>query len=433
MAPEEDRPTPKPTETRPTPELDDDGPTAELDDEDDLDDDGDDGDEVTDVEHTSWLERLGQSFAGMVVGFLLIIGSCVLLFWNEGRAITTARSLTEGGNAVLAVDSARVDPANEGKLVHVAGLVAVAGPVVDAEFGMRSTGLRLIRRVEMFQWIEEEESDSKRKVGGSEEKTTKYKYTRAWSSEAQDSSKFRERAGHANPQMTYRERNLIAPQPKIGAFTLPGDLLANFGTDKPLAATDNQVTALQRKLNKPVQAVDGVIYIARNPGQPVVGDIRITYGEVPLQDASVVARQAGNALGPYQTRAGGKIQLIAVGIVPAADLFKAALDDNRLLTWAIRAGGCVLMFIGFGLILGPLAVLGDLIPIIGDVIRAGIGLVGLLGTAILAPLVIAIGWFWYRPLIAAGILVAGGLIAFGTIWLARQHKQRKLEGKPQAA
>jgi hypothetical protein len=226
--------------------------------------------------------------------------------------------------------------------------------------------------------------------------------------------------------MTWRERHQLGPQPKIGAFSLPSNLLGNFGAERPLAANDDQTAALQRKLNKPVQVLDGVIYVARDPAQPAVGDVRITYSEVPLQDASVVARQAGNGLAPYQTTAGGTVELIAAGVVPAAQMFKAAQDDNRMWTWLIRAGGCVLMFIGFALIMGPLGVVGDLIPFIGDIVRAGTGLIGLLLTAVLAPIVIAAGWLFYRPLVAVGILVAGGIVAYGVIRIARQRKQRKV-------
>ena len=382
-------------------------------------------DVVTDVEQTGWLARLARSVGGVIFGFLLIIGACVLLFWNEGRAIQTARSLSEGAGLVHDVAADQVDPANDGKLIHVSGPLSVAGPVLDAEFSVRSSGLRLVRRVEMFQWTEEQDSETRKKLGGGEEKTTTYKYTRAWADKPVDSSKFRERAGHANPEMTWRTRNLLAPQPTIGAFSVPDNLLASFGSERSLAASDDQAAALQRKLDKPVRVVDGAIYIARDPDQPAVGDVRITYAEVPLQDASVVARQSGNGLAPYVAKAGGTVDLIAAGRVPATDMFKSAQDDNRLWTWLIRAGGCLLMLFGFGLILGPLGVLGDVIPFIGDVIRAGTGLVSLLCTAVVAPVVIAIAWLWYRPLVAVGILAVGGAVAFGAIWLARQRKERK--------
>ena len=86
------------------------------------------------------------------------------------------------------------------------------------------------------------------------------------------------------------------------------------------------------------------------------------------------------------------------GSVPAADMFKEAQDDNRLWTWLIRLGGCVAMFIGFALIMNPLSVLADLIPILGDIV--GTGIVAFLCIAAIAPVVIAIAWFAYRPVVA---------------------------------
>ena len=83
------------------------------------------------------------------------------------------------------------------------------------------------------------------------------------------------------------------------------------------------------------------------------------------------------------------------------------------------------MFVGFGLILRPLGVLGDVIPILGDVIRAGAGFVGLLCTAAIAPLVIAIGWLWYRPIVGIAIIVVGAAATYGLLRLLRSRTAKK--------
>jgi hypothetical protein len=390
-------------------------------------------DEVTEVTSTSWLQRIGQSFAGVIFGFVMIAVSMVLLFWNEGRAVETSRSLAEGASSVRTVPADRVDAANDGKLVHVMGTLTTGGPAVDGEFGVRSSGVRLLRTVEMYQWTEETEKETHKKLGGSEETVTKYKYQRTWSDRAVDSSKFKERQGHTNPQMTYQRRLAVAPQAKLGAFAMPDNLLRSFGEEVKLAVTDNQADALEKRIRKPVQAVDGVLYIGKDPSQPVVGDIRITFSEVKLQAASVVAQQAGSSFVAYQTKAGGTVELIAVGQVPAAAMFKSAQDDNRIITWILRLVGVVAMFIGFSLILKPLSVLADVIPILGNIVGAGAGLVALLMTSSLAPIVIAIAWMWYRPVVAIGTLVIGGIVAYATVRLARQRAARKAAAVPAAA
>jgi hypothetical protein len=53
-------------------------------------------DSVTEVTTTGWLQRIVQSFVGAVIGVLLVIGSIVLLWWNEGRAVAAIRALDRG-------------------------------------------------------------------------------------------------------------------------------------------------------------------------------------------------------------------------------------------------------------------------------------------------------------------------------------------------
>src|SRR5215475_6530768 len=85
---------------------------------------------------TSWTSRIGDSVKGVLFGIALIVLSCIGLFWNEGRAVQTAKSLAEGANLVIDVDPTRIDPINEGKLIHVSGEIKAGVKPVDAEFGV---------------------------------------------------------------------------------------------------------------------------------------------------------------------------------------------------------------------------------------------------------------------------------------------------------
>jgi hypothetical protein len=401
------------------------------------DDSARDGESVTVEESSSWLQRLGRSLAGIVFGILLVIVACVVLFWNEGHAVKTARSLSEGAGIVKTVAADKPDSTNDGKLVHVIGALTASGPVLDAEFGMKSEGVRLVRNVEMYQWTEDSEQETSKRLGGGETTRTTYKYKRDWADHAVDSSRFHEHSGHTNPHMIWSKRNQAAPNVKLGAFAVPQSMIGRFGDAQPLAVDDAQVQAAKKHTNKDVAVVDGALYVGKDPGQPVVGDYRISYSEVPRQSASVIARQAPGqtspAFEPYRTNAGGTVALITPGEVPAKDMFKEAQDENRMWTWIIRAGGAVGMFIGFCLMMGPLGVLASVIPILGDVVEAGVGVVALLMTAILAPLVIAIAWFVYRPVVAVIVLVVGGALAYGALHWARTRKAARAAPKAAAA
>jgi hypothetical protein len=376
-------------------------------------------DQVTEVTSTSWFARLGQAVVGVLAGFIFVVVSIGLLFWNEGRAIRTAQGLAEGAGIVRSVPAERVDSTNDGRLVHVSGMLSTGGPISDPDFAMQVNGVRLVRHVEVYQWKEETHSETRTKFGGGEERTTTYKYVRVWSDKPIDSDRFKEPRGHTNPVMVYESRDLVAPGTRLGAFAVPDSLLRGFGEPRRLPATDAQANALQIRVNKPVAAVDGILYAGRDPSQPAIGDMRISFAEVPLQSASVIAAQAGSGFRPFPTHTGTTVELIAVGSVPAKVMFQHAEEENVTMTWVLRLIGVVLMLIGFTFVLRPLAVAGSVIPLLGDVIGAGTFLVALVCTVAIAPIVIAFGWLWYRPLIGIAVLVVGVAATWGLSRLMR--------------
>jgi hypothetical protein len=382
-------------------------------------------DQITEVTNTSWFARLGQAIVGVLIGLMFVVVSIGVLFWNEGRAIRTAQGLAEGAGIVRSVSADSVDRSNDGRLIHVAGMLSTAGPVSDPDFGLKVQGVRLVRHVEVFQWKEETHSETRAKFGGGEERTTTYKYLRTWSDKPIDSDRFKEPRGHTNPVMTYQSRDLLAAGTRLGAFAVPDSLLRGFGEPRRVAATEVQANALQIRVNKPVAVNDGVLYVGRDPSQPAIGDMRISFAEVPLQTASVVAAQAGSGFAPFSTHTGTTVELIAAGTVPPKVMFQHAQDENVTMTWVLRLIGVIFMLIGFNLVLRPLAVAGSVIPLLGDVIGAGTFLVALVCTTAIAPIVIAFGWLWYRPLVGIGVLAVGAAATWGLTKLLRARTAAK--------
>ncbi len=56
-------------------------------------------DTFTEVTSQSWWSRLGDSIKAVLVGIVMFLVSFPLLFWNEGRAVQTAKSQKEGAGA----------------------------------------------------------------------------------------------------------------------------------------------------------------------------------------------------------------------------------------------------------------------------------------------------------------------------------------------
>ena len=362
-------------------------------------------DRFTVTTHESWFSRMGSAFKGILVGILLLIAGVTLLWWNEGRAVLTAEGLTEGAGLVISVPADSIDPANEGKLVHTSGEALTSDELIDPNFSyMRVKALLLRRSVEMYQWRENKQSKEVTEVGGGKKTETTYSYDKVWSSTLNSSSNFYERSGHENPSaMPYGALTLTARDAKLGAFHLPQGMLGGLDAAQPLGAPDSAPVSGKQKI------VNGQIYMGDNPDTPAVGDIRISYAYAPEQEITVVAGQRGGSFTAFPVKNGQRnIQMLRPGLHDAAYMFNAALEENSMLTWLLRAGGLIALFIGFNLFLRPLAVFGDVLPLLGSVLSAGIGIIALCLALFCGLLVIGAAWFFYRPLL-------GGLLLFGAV------------------
>jgi hypothetical protein len=388
-------------------------------------------DQFREVTSVSWFGRIKRSVGGVLVGLILAVAMVAVLFWNEGRAVTTARSLAEGAGAVISVPVDKVDPVNEGELVHTTGPLTTSDEVSDPDFAIESKGVRLVRTAEMFQWVENSKSETNTKLGGGEETVTTYSYAKEWQDRPIASSEFKQASNHQNPPMELGSRSFQTHEGKLGAFTLDEPVFDRIGDSNPLTITPSQLPDIAAAYpgTERVSVVDGRIYLGANPTSPAIGDYRIGYQLVPLGDISVIGRQTGDRFSPYQTVAGDELLLVDSGRVPAEKMFADAVSVNTLITWLVRAGCLLLLAIGFGLLLAPLGVLADVIPFIGSIVRMGTGLIAFVLALLVGTATIAFAWFWYRPLLAIGIAVAGLVLAY---LLTRFGKRKAAAAAPRA-
>ncbi len=190
--------------------------------------------------------------------------------------------------------------------------------------------------------------------------------------------------------------------------------------------------SLPEDLRDRLRVDNGRFYQGANPGAPQVGDVTVEFRQVQPTEVSVLAQQVGSSFRPYQTRSGDAINRLQLGVVSAADMFHAAEGENRLWTWGLRLLGFILMAVGIGMVLRPLAILGDVIPFIGDVVRFGTGFVATGIALVLSLVTIALGWITYRPLVELAVLAVAGLALYGFLRLAR-GRRRAAPGKRQNA
>jgi hypothetical protein len=370
---------------------------------------------ITETTTTGWLSRMGSSLVGVLIGIVLLPCAIFLLSWNEGRAVTAATGLKRGLSTIVEVSADTVNPQNNLKLVYLNGILSGATPAVDPWNKLSANGLlRLQRRVEMYQWLERESETTSNNIGGSQTTQKTYTYSLGWAETAVNSAQFKVPAGHQNPAMPLKSQTFDANPVKIGAFTLDKSLVQDLTNFEPLE-TLTQAPAGYRVLGN-------LLYKGVNPDQPVLGDVRVTYSAIAAQTYSIAAQQNNSTLTIYQDAKNDyKIALIEPGVVSAQKLFADQASTEKMITWACRIGGFLLLLIGFNLIMGPLAMLVAFLPFLQGLVGAGTFFIAL-GLAIPITLItIAIAWIASRPLIGGGIL----LLAVAAAWMIRSVAIKK--------
>lgn len=416
---------------------------------------------VTRTIHKSYGNRIGGSFKGVVVGFVLFIVGIVALFWNEGRTVRAAQDIAYGEKNVEEVANvATPDPAQEGKFVHFHGKAVTDETLADKDFGVSVNGLRLERTVEMYQWMEDEEKEEKVNVGGSSDTTITYTYKKGWSETPINSSEFQEK-GHDNPStMAYESAEWQAESVSLGGFRLPGNVVNRIHGERAFAFPEDY--ALPAALAERAVVQSGRIYIpvkgfpkvaapvpasapvadtnavaataadtnavadvaaatnavaesvavtnapaapeARTYGDPEVGDLRIAFQWVPCHDVSIMAQQVGDTVCAFRAK-NGELLYVSDGILTADAMIADAKKANSFFGWLLRLLGFVLLYGGMKQILGPIDTLASVLPFLGRVAGVGTGLIAALVAIPVGLVTVAIAWLVYRPIIGITILV----------------------------
>lgn len=352
------------------------------------------------VTRRGYFQRLVGSFAGIAIGFLLIVASVPLLWWNEGRAVKAQRALDEATKLVVDIEAAKVDAANNGKLVHVTGDAVSHTPVRDGDLGLVFDGVILVARtVEMYEWQEQKDTHTVDETGGGQRTETTYSYREDWSDEWKNSEQFRHPTGHANPQMALQSQSWAATGTTLGAFALEREALLQ------LQARD------ARKADKTPDGWKDAgdwYYRGADPDAPKLGDLRMKYTAIDSPaPVSVMARQMGPGFDTYEMPNGYAIFFVSDGIRSSEELIKHQRDTEMMVTWLVRGGGLLLMWIGFCLAMGPLRALANVLPFLAEVAGFAIAVVALALTLPIGLGTIGIAWLFYRPIIGVALLAAG--------------------------
>lgn len=368
-------------------------------------------DQHKEITTKSTFQNLSSSFKGLILGLLLLIGSIIFIWWNEGQSIHHYSTLKDGRGIVTAVTHDQVNSKNNDKLVYIYGNIVVNEELNDLAFGVKVNAIKLHRNVQMYQW--QESVSTKNKIGFSftskEDKV--YTYNKMWSEKLIDSSRFHESQEHHNPSfMPFHSQTFVSSNVYIGAFDLSDVFVnqINLYTNYPLS--QENFDSMSEKMHHNFQ-LSGSEYFQGDTRDPEIGAIRINYTYVKPYEISVIGKQNNNVLDTYTTKMGTNIALLKKGRVDVDAMFTWVEMRNEFFTWVFRLIAFIAIWISFGLIITPLISIINFIPLFSNIINAGVYAVSGMLAITLTLFNIAFAWFSIRPFFAGIIiLIIGGII-----------------------
>lgn len=324
---------------------------------------------------TQLMDRF-KAWAIRGIGGLIALASSLFLIWQINAGRIDARMFSELRGKTHSVDVARVDPANEGTIVHLsAASLSSALGVKDSAFSIASPGFALRREVAMFQWFEKKHGRGLR---------ARYEYFQDWCYCWNDAGKFHDPAGHENARPAFKNEIVLAPDAKLGAFALtdltlakkafdeydeaeppyPPNALVRLASDvSPLPSPSAALQAAGWKL------LDGgaAYYLGKgNESDPVLGDQVVSFsqleGTVPV---SMIGVQRQGAIEAYQ-RTPRKAYLLAVtGEQDSARMIADAKGRSHAAVGLLRAVALIGLTLGLGIFAPALQGLTLRVPILG--------------------------------------------------------------------
>lgn len=391
----------------------------------------------TETTRQSYGNKLSNSVGGIIIGLLMFIGGTILLWWNEGNSVKTAKAIKEAQSVAVSIEDINtVNPEFEGKLAYATGTALTLDTLRDENFGVKSNAIKLIRNVEYYQWVEHSKTEKKEKVGGATETVTTYTYDKEWVNEPIKSSDYHDPEYQSSNTVlvTLEDVNQTAENVTFGAYTLPTFMTSSIYGEESVDAnmSDDLRQEWMRSLstNNPlvdVTAKDNVVYFGVNRNLPTVGDVRITFTQVTSpKDISILGKVIGNTFEKYVAKNGKSFSRVEMGTVSAENMFEGAKKENSIWTWVLRVVGIFLVIYGIKSMFSLLVTLFAVLPFLKNVVGAGIGIVCFVIGLVWSLLVIAIAWIAYRPVLAIVLLV----VAAALIFLLVSRSKKKKDAAP---
>lgn len=310
--------------------------------------------------------RWGMSTRALILN---VVGALLVLA-GIGLMATVARGLQDyrlaarlhGGEVLDLGENAQPQAGQYGTMVRVVATPRVLATPRDPDFNQPANTPVLMRHVEMFQWREIRVGDN-------------VHYELDWVDHLLDAGHFDQPRGHMNPAaFPVSSKQFDAGIVQVGGFKLgPALLHAMPGT----APVTPDIKSLPENLAVSFTPYQNYLVTSANPDQPRLGDVRVSWSEVPLQQMTFVGRIDGDRLVAASDAADGKGYVVQLGDVSVLDIFQD-LPVPPEFVWGWRILSVLLASLGAFVLVAAKRGRGD--PLLG----AGLGMaaVGLVASVL---------------------------------------------------
>jgi hypothetical protein len=373
---------------------------------------------------TSLSSRIMGSILRVLFGLALLVGGLYGIAWNEGRSVHRIQALQHAQAQVVSVNPQTDLSSQNGKLIHASGLATTKDQLNDPEFSIQAGAIALIRTVKMYQWKETQTEHTTKNADGSESHETTYSYQKVWSSRWLNSSRFYRPQGHENPaSMPYSSERWVAPRVTLGTVVLDRVFVDQIQQQTPVTVTPTQLAAINaQRTGTPFSLQAGGLTTTQGK-QAQIGDLIVRFNTIEPQTVSVMGQLQGTQLQAFNAPTGA-IELLSYGRVSASAMIQRALERNTVLTWLIRLGLFIALWVGLMCLIGPLRVVLGVIPFLGAVANLALGLAALILALVVSLVAIGVAWMAYRPALAGALFLAGLVIVLVIGHLKRSPRRQ---------
>jgi len=252
-------------------------------------------------------------FLANLFGFIFMVLSVVLLWFNEKKAVDMARIVNYGEKACEEANPEQYDAELNGELVHVFGKISTQRQLHDQSFGiMTQDCIKLKRVVEVYQMREYKLNQA------SPFHRTSYKYEPGWCEFLNQSVMFKqEDMKQANNKVKFVAHGLTfnADNVDLGCFKLTPYQIERLDNWVPLelsgeSAGTNFSRDLKERINglnwekaPVIQVNENCLRIKQGDGEePQIGDIRVSFYKIPCDSVTIISEQAGITFKPYNIK-----------------------------------------------------------------------------------------------------------------------------------